>query len=141
MSDLLPKEKGDFDSLAALEQLSDTKLLELADPLLTWLQDVNWPIMPEVAELLKRLDQKLIPHLRKVFLFQDEVWTLNCLRYIVEDMDLDFIHALKPEISRIAFAPTRSERADEVDLLAQEILQRLADDKHNAPQNDRIENI
>ncbi|MED3572626.1 DUF5071 domain-containing protein [Cytobacillus praedii] len=48
----LPRNKHDFERVYKLKKMERTELLPLLLSLMEWVQDMNWPIAHEVAELL-----------------------------------------------------------------------------------------
>ena len=73
---LLPKDKCDDEAVDHLNTLSSSEIQLLIPDLLTWLQDINWPIaMPIANMLLKQKTQKLaVEPVRGILRGKDEVW-------------------------------------------------------------------
>ncbi|MCA9564723.1 MAG: DUF5071 domain-containing protein, partial [Myxococcales bacterium] len=71
---LLPSTKSDFAALLRLRGAPADQTAALVGPMLTWLQDPNWPIFRDVVEWLEaRLDETVEP-LREVLEGTDFVW-------------------------------------------------------------------
>ncbi|MEM8557137.1 MAG: DUF5071 domain-containing protein [Bacteroidota bacterium] len=92
--------------------------------LLEWIQDMNWPVARIVAPFLASVGLPLVPALRRVFETDDGVWKYWCLE-LLQDMDRAVLAELRPEIERMATRPSATERYEEVDLVAMEVLQRV----------------
>ena len=122
---VLPKNKMDYNAIAELKRLQPQDLLSYANELLEWVQDYNWPIAPDVCDLLVPLDEKLVPLLRTVMGGEDEAWIDNCVRYIVANLSDSAQGSLIPELTRIADFPTEDERESGTNVVAQEIINKL----------------
>jgi hypothetical protein len=123
---LLPQNKFDDEAVDRLELLPARDLLPLAGALLTWLQDMNWPIAERVARLLAPHVAAIEADILKVFASNDEVWeawVINCLLWIAPPESIT--PALQQELRRIAVSPNPGELAYEVHRRAQEFLDDL----------------
>jgi hypothetical protein len=107
----------------------------LVEFLLTWLQDVNWPIALPVAELLRlpRYNQVVGKAGMDILLLEknDATWRNYILQHVVlplvENGELvdgeGEWKGLKGELERLVREPTREEREDwEMDGMAREVL-------------------
>ncbi|WP_413407868.1 DUF5071 domain-containing protein [Paenibacillus amylolyticus] len=70
----LPRDKHDFEAVRKLNQFSDVELKVIIPELMEWLQDGNWPISKPVENLLLRLGEDLVPHIKDVLQTQDSTW-------------------------------------------------------------------
>lgn len=119
LQDLVPKEKGDDQNIRKLKKLSFEEIQPIIPNLLMWLQDINWPIATDVADVLEPFSDKLTPYLMEIFKTKDGMWKYWILTiYGRETRDEIFLK----EITRIATIPTRDEVECEVNLEAQAIL-------------------
>ncbi len=88
--------------------------------LLEWLQDMNWPVAKTLAPFLASIGEPLIPHLRKIFETDDEIWKAWILSTIVEDSPVlaiefrDYIERLASDKSRDEDAEWLRENANEI---------------------------
>lgn len=120
-----PTNKCDLEAVRGLEGASREDLTAHARELLTWLQDMNWPVARPMATLLARLGSALEEPVREVIASDDDIWTLSVISDLVAESDLDLARALEPELRRIAENPSAGERAEEVDAAARAVLERL----------------
>lgn len=121
---LIPKNKMDYDSISKLKQMHYLELESIQEELIVWLQDYNWPIAPDICEMLIPLNEKLVPTIRKILNGTDETWIDNCIRFLVEHLSMEAINSLKPELERIAYSPSEDERDLETNIVAIQILER-----------------
>ncbi|WP_088547164.1 DUF5071 domain-containing protein [Paenibacillus aquistagni] len=125
MKERLPRDKHDFERVRTLYEIERNELIALLPEILTWLQDINWPIAIEVAELLlNKIPRETISIVIEVLKGEDEIWKENCLRYFVMKLPkvLLEIDNLKSEITRIANQPTEEEKIEEIHITAQQII-------------------
>jgi hypothetical protein len=125
LNDLLPKDKFDIDTVEKLKGLKREELIPLLPKLLEWIQDMNWIIAPKIAELLLDFPNEIIPYIRKVFESKDDIWKFWCLEVLVKNLPSDLRKVLKNDLIRLAERPSDSEKLEEVDIKAKEILKQL----------------
>lgn len=123
-TNLLPRDKHDFERVNDLKKLDKNDLEELIPELLEWLQDINWPIAVEISRLLLTIPQETIPFVINVLDGRDDIWKEWCLRYFVMELPEELRKSLQGHIERIAYNPTKGEELEEVHLTAQEILKK-----------------
>ena len=124
---LVPKDKFDTSSVERLTTLPDEEFDVLAPKLLMWIQDINWPVAPQMVKVLSShqdVTEKYLPEILRPDQ-GDAEWKVNVIRFLLPE----FSSALKEEftewqIERIATKPTASERSEEADEAANEYLER-----------------
>jgi hypothetical protein len=121
LSELLPRDKHDFERVSNLKNINKKDLIKLIPELLEWLQDINWPIAVEITKLLLSVPQETIPYVR-VLEGGDDIWKEWCLRYFVMELPEDLRQILQDELVRIAYKPSKGEQLEEVHITAREIL-------------------
>ncbi len=102
-SELLPRSKHDLESVKALVAAGPEAALPILDELLTWVQDINWPVAHPVAMFLLTVGAPLIPPLRKVLRSGDEMWIYWVLGNIVANLPKNLIAELEPELNSLAY--------------------------------------
>lgn len=123
IKELLPKNKFDNNGLNRLSALTDEEIKPVIPDLLEWVQDLNFPIAPEVCrviaghyavadtEIIKLLDVSQTDEQWKYFIIQG-------LLPVIEKPSDSLIDAVR----RIALRPSAGEVAEEVDEMAREYL-------------------
>jgi len=122
---ILPKDKYDEPAVAHISTLPESSIAPLIPELLTWLQDVAWPIARPVKTLLLRHPHLIVEPVREVLVGNDDEWKDNCLTQIVEELPRKQQQALKQEVERIARSPTTGEEEFETQDTARNILEKL----------------
>ncbi|CAM3502153.1 DUF5071 domain-containing protein [Brevibacillus invocatus] len=120
--DFIPQHKMDHEKTGQLKKLDKDLIRSVIPELMTWLQDGNWPVYPEIRDVLLPLGNELVPHIRYVLETTDEDWKYFVLTGLVSKLSKETIVQMKPELIRIAYNPSESEAASELDEVARELL-------------------
>ncbi|WP_152392362.1 DUF5071 domain-containing protein [Paenibacillus guangzhouensis] len=123
--DLLPRNKQDYERVSRIKNLSERGIVPLIPDLITWLQDMNWPIARDISQMLLKVSEQTIPHIKNVLTTNDHIWKYWCLSYLVMNFPNDLIKEIEPELNRLAYSPTKGEVNEEVHEVAQQILKKL----------------
>lgn len=121
----LPIDKHDFERVKRLKKLDRKELLSVLPGLMEWIQDMNWPIAEEVAELLLTCPNEIVPLIKEVLATNDDVWKYWCLIILVKRLPEDLRMQFKKDLIRLAESPTAGEKLEELDEIAEEILQMI----------------
>jgi len=98
---------------------------QIIGALMLWIQDMNWPIAQEMICILLRFREKLLPHIKDVFMSDDEMWKYWTLD-LVNKLPYETAIELKNDIARLAYHPSEKEKNEEVDIKAKELLNLLS---------------
>lgn len=102
-SQLVPRNKHDFERLGALVAAGPAAATPILGELLTWLQDINWPIANPLADYLVTIGEPLIPHLKAILLSHDDWWVYWVLQSIVARLSPSLVQQLEPELKSLVF--------------------------------------
>ncbi|KZE73405.1 hypothetical protein AV654_32525 [Paenibacillus elgii] len=119
---LIPRNKFDFETVELLKKQPPEKLIPALPQLFEWIQDINWPIARDIAKILASCGRDSLTEIKKILRTTDEDWKLWCLTDVVSELPKDLIVDLQPELEKIAYAPTRGEKVNELDAEARQIL-------------------
>ncbi|ACU62423.1 DUF5071 domain-containing protein [Chitinophaga pinensis] len=122
----IPKTKFDDKAVALLRTMTPAQIREDVPALLTWLQDLNWPIASDVSDYLIPYVNDIKNEILDVFRTYDETWKRNVL-CLLGDVPHQLDEMLLLSLKRMASAPTPGEKEEEIDLLAIDILLRQAE--------------
>jgi uncharacterized protein DUF5071 len=122
LSELVPKHKFDLGTAQEAVAAGFPTVAPILPDLMKWIQDCNWPVAHILAPFLASIGEPLLPEVRRVLETTDGVWKYWTLARIVAHWPKDLIVKLRPELLRLGTSPTPSEREDEVDVYAREIL-------------------
>lgn len=122
ISELIPKDKFDIETANKLPNYTYEELKPIIPELLTWIQDMNWPVSKPVANYLQTLTEHLSNDIIEILQGTDDIWKYWTL-HVFGLWNLKPLNELvRKEIERIAITPTESERTEEVDQIANELL-------------------
>ncbi|WP_342554856.1 DUF5071 domain-containing protein [Paenibacillus sp. FSL R7-0652] len=122
---LIPEHKNDFERVEMLKNYKVEELKPIIYDLLTWLQDMNWPIALEIQNILLNFKEDLIPHIRTILLTDDDEWKYWILTSLMRKLPNHIIVLLKPELERIRDHPTSDELQSDLIEEVEEILNRI----------------
>ncbi|WP_339310056.1 DUF5071 domain-containing protein [Paenibacillus sp. FSL k6-2145] len=121
----LPRDKFDYEAVRKLSEFSDVELKVIIPELMEWLQDGNWPISKPVEDLLLRLGEDLIPHIKDVLQTQDPQWEYFILVGLIDRLPVSHLSMLRSDLVRILESPTPSEVLEELDEVIVELLEKM----------------
>ena len=129
---LIPQHKSDLERANAAVVAGYPTVAPILLQLLEWLQDYNWPVAKVLTPFFISIGKPLIPPIQHVMNTDDNVWKYWVMDVIMWD-SYELTVAFQEELERLAWSPTDDEVAEELDRVAQEVL-----DKHkigSIPQN------
>ncbi|WP_340013757.1 DUF5071 domain-containing protein [Paenibacillus sp. FSL K6-1318] len=121
----LPRDKSDFEAVRKLSEFSNVELKVIIPELMEWLQDGNWPISKPVEDLLLRLGEDLVPHIKDVLQTQDPQWEYFILVGLIDRLPISHLSLLQTDLVRILESPTPSEVLEELDEVIVELLEKM----------------
>lgn len=124
LKELIPRAKFDYERANAAVEAGYPTVEPILPELLEWIQDMNWPIAQILAPFLATICEPLIPHIRNIFDSDDDIWKYWVLQEIVAESP-KLALAFHSELERFATAPTENERAEGLDEISQEILEKF----------------
>ncbi|WP_217592959.1 DUF5071 domain-containing protein [Cohnella sp. GbtcB17] len=122
-SDLVPKDKFDVDALNKLRAIvhSGMDLTPILGKLFEWIQDINWPVAPELCKILATLKSKdIIPQIKMVLNSNDDCWQFSCICFLIPELPLEMKKEVIPDLLRIISNPTENEILGEINESARE---------------------
>jgi hypothetical protein len=120
---LIPQHKSDLEpAIKAIEAGFPTVAPILPD-LLEWLQDINWPVARILAPFLATIGIPLIPHIQEILKTDDEIWKYWIIVSIINNSP-ELAKAFRADLERLAKAPEENEAREELNLVAQEVLEK-----------------
>lgn len=125
---LIPRNKLDTEQAEALVALGYPAVAPVLPDLLECVADRNWPIAQVLLPLLVGIGAPLAPHIRHILQNEDYWWQYNILLGIVY-YSPELARELAPELRQLAQGATPAQQAEELDIIAREILERYPDQK------------
>lgn len=127
ISDLIPKDKSDNSSIEQLRKLSDEEIAPILLPLLTFLQDINWPIATEILPILASHQNALILYINEILKPEenDDIWKYWIIKKLLPMFSKENANLITPLVNRIVQNPTSGELEEEVTLVAEDYLKNI----------------
>ncbi len=119
---IIPKDKMDLEACKKLEIASDSEIINNLEELLTWLQDINWPVANPIAQRISKLGNNLVKPVTNILQGNDNVWKYFIISGLLTKTDPDVLQQLSSVLVKIVDHPTPEEKAEEVNLVAKELL-------------------
>ncbi|APO46819.1 hypothetical protein BS614_24110 [Paenibacillus xylanexedens] len=121
----LPRDKHDFEAVNKLNEFRNEELKVIIPELMEWLQDGNWPISKPVEDILLRLGEDLVPHIKDVLQTQDSSWEYFILVGLIDRLPVSHLSMLRSDLVRILESPTHDEILEELDEVILELLEKM----------------
>jgi len=119
---LIPQHKSDIERARAAVTAGYPAVAPILPELLEWLQDCNWPVSHVLAPFLASIGSPLIPHIQRILDTDDEIWKYWMISAIMR-VSFELASAFRDELERLALSPTERETAEELDEVAQEVVE------------------
>lgn len=120
--ELIPKDKFDIETANKLPTYSYEELKPIIPDLLTWIQDMNWPVSRPVADYLISISEHLTEEIIKILKGDDPQWQYWTLSVFGLWNPQPIEQSILDEVKRIATAPTDIELQEEVFEIANDVL-------------------
>jgi hypothetical protein len=119
---LIPKHKSDTEAARRALNAGYPMIQPILGDLLTWMQDMNWPVASEIEAVLQPVGAPLSPHILKVLQGGDDIWKYWVLTRLAVNFNREARALILDECLRIVNDSTEGEIAEEVDLAARDFL-------------------
>ncbi|WP_010095155.1 DUF5071 domain-containing protein [Ornithinibacillus scapharcae] len=119
---MIPKNKFDTNAIVQLQQASKEEVVPILPELLTWIQDINWPIATEIVNLLRTYYKETVPYIKNILISDDSIWKYWCLLELIQPMEKNYQLLFYKEVQQLAYHPSESDKIEEIDIIAREIL-------------------
>lgn len=103
-----------------VDELTKEDIRIHAAELLTWLQDINWPVAMPLAKKLRDYEEYTLPYIAPIFTTDDYIWQRWVLQELVVPMSDK--KALESVLWRLVMNPKEEEKEEELDQLAMQAL-------------------
>ena len=80
---MIPSSKHDLSAVDILNRASDEEVLKVADELLAWLQDCNWPVFEGITGRLSHYGFELYESIESILLGTDTIWKANIVGHLI----------------------------------------------------------
>ncbi|QEH43310.1 DUF5071 domain-containing protein [Chitinophaga sp. XS-30] len=121
----IPRYKDDHVAMQHLQEAAWDELIPHVDILLEWLQDFNWPDARAIAEKLSAHTNSIKGNIIKVLRSNDGLWKYWCINQLIyHSKEFIIDQDLVLELQRIIDNPSKEDKLEGVDEIAQETIER-----------------
>jgi Domain of unknown function (DUF5071) len=117
---LLPTSKSDTGKVERLLKLDRKDIAPHFADLLTWVQDINWPVASPIAEYFATGGEDTVIHVREILGGTDRGWQYNVIVYIVDHWPNALLASIREDLERLVSISICD--GDEVDIAALGVL-------------------
>lgn len=125
MDSVIPTDKFDVAAVERAGALGWPAIEPFVAALLAWIQDMNWPVAPQIVKVLAPIGAPLAGHIQPILRGHDPVWKFWLIDRLLGDAPLELTTALQAELEQLVDEPSEAERAEKVDVVARAALQRI----------------
>lgn len=118
----IPSSKSDLDACIILATASNEEIEPHLYELVEWLQDSNWPVVPNVIDRLESVGEELSPVLISVLKGDDQNWKYYLLSGLMLRCQPVVREHCMDEVVRIINSPSAEEINEEVDMVAKDVM-------------------
>lgn len=122
---ILPIDKGDVDKALSLKNYAFVQLKPYSMKLLSYLQDMNWPVAAPVANCLRTYVNDLVDEIVEILRSDDDMWKYWIIVALIDKVNYEINPIIIDELNRLANFPSSIEKDSEVDIVAIETLNNL----------------
>ncbi|MBB4006490.1 DUF5071 domain-containing protein [Allorhizobium taibaishanense] len=101
LHEFIPADKTDLEAVTALKASLYERLRPILPVLLTWMQDLNWPVAQALVPVLASIGAHLVKDLEPILHSEDEMWKYWILTCLVDTPDGALAKALQPALQKI----------------------------------------
>lgn len=99
---MIPKDKFDTEAVERLKMIPASEVVPLLPELLTWMQDMNWPVAQPVVELLLTFPNEITPLIADVLAGEDDMWIYWSLSELIPKLPFYSKLVLAESVEQIA---------------------------------------
>lgn len=117
-SPLIPKSKFDFETVEKVKNADYNSVRCVLPQIFEWIEDINWPIAPELVKVLVEFDDMIIPHVIDLINKPDGLRECSIYYFMLPLLNKSQLLLLKNELERIAYTPSAFEKDAGYDKIA-----------------------
>lgn len=121
---LVPNNKEDLNFIHNLKLKSISEIRDIIPQLLEWMQDMNWPQAPLIADYFSPYINEIQEELISILKSNDEIWKYWILHGLILHSEITPGQKILLEVKRVYLNASKQEKEEEVDVIAKEILEK-----------------
>jgi len=103
---LIPISKHDFEAVERIKKADIESIRPIISNLFEWVEDINWPIAPELARTLVKFDNLIIPFVKDLIQNPDGLREYSVYYYMLPLFTDEQLLLIKNELERVVNNPS-----------------------------------
>ena len=124
-SSLIPVSKHDFETVERIKITEPKNIQEVLPQIFEWIEDINWPIAPELIKVLTGFDEMIIPFVIDLIRNPDGLREYSIYYFMLPLLTNRQLCLLKEELERVANNPSFFEKEEGYNKIALQYLQNI----------------
>lgn len=121
----IPVSKHDFETLERIKITNPNNIQEVLPQIFEWIEDINWPISPELVKVLASFGDMIIPFVIDFIRNPDGLREYSIYYFMLPLLNKRQLGLLKEELERVAYSTSSFEIEEEYDKIAIQYLQNI----------------
>ncbi len=121
---LVPKDKEDLEFINELKSKSIVEIKDIVPELLEWTQDMNWPQTRLLVDYFSPYINEIDIHIIEILKGNDSIWKYSVLLGLISNSNVIPNNKILGVINEIYKNPSKDDKEEEIDVLAQEIIEK-----------------
>lgn len=121
----IPVSKHDIEVVERIKNADPKNIQEILPQIFEWVEDINWPIAPELVKVLVRFDDMIIPCIIDLIRKPDGLREYSIYYYMLPLLTNRQLCLLKEELERVAYNPSPFEKEEKYDKIAMQYLKNI----------------
>lgn len=134
----IPKHKFDYETVDRIKNSSPDTIKPVLPYIFEWLEDINWPVAQELAKVMIKFDDLIIPFIKDLIHRPDGLRENSVYFFMLPLLSEKQLILLKDELERIAYYPSQFESGEGYFAIAEIYLQKLIEVDTDFMNNKRL---
>ena len=114
----IPVDKHDFEAVERIKNAEPNDIKKVLPQIFEWIEDINWPVAPELVKVLVKFDDLIIPFVIDLIHKPDGLREYSIYYFMLPLLSNSQLQLLKKELERIAYNPSSFETKEGYDKIA-----------------------
>ncbi|GFP77474.1 DUF5071 domain-containing protein [Clostridium fungisolvens] len=121
----IPKSKYDFETVERIRLTDPENIQDILPQIFQWIEDINWPIAPELVKILAGFDEMIIPYVIDLIQNPNGLREYSIYYFMLPLLSNKQLHLLKDELERVTNNPSFFESAEGYDKIAIKYIEKI----------------
>lgn len=121
----IPKHKFDFETVERIRYADPDTIKPVLPYIFEWIEDINWPIAQELAKVLVKFDDLVIPIIKDLIHRPDGLREYSVYFFMLKLLTGKQLILLKDELERVVYYPSQFESQEGYPEIVEKYLQKI----------------